>query len=245
MDVTNIREAIKLEFDANGLPLKNEIDEAINECVRNINGRTPAINAIITITGTTDDDADTWNVDDIDINVDDIDVNVDDMGRFIGGFSFDTDTNCLTIPETIISLKRFFINDIEQIPKPYEKMINTYPPDEDYFYLLYGTRVTADAGYFTQYGNKVYFQKDLSAEESIIKLVVEKEYDELSGNTLELPEYCKQYLISNCIKILGSRTKNIISDRAYSRHLAESDRFFRVILNRQASIEQSKNLDIW
>jgi len=213
--------------------------------VRNINGRTPAIPAIITITGTTDDDADTWNVDDIDINVDDLDVNVDDMGRFIEGFSFNTTDYYLTIPETIISVKELLIDDIAQIPKSYEVMKNNYPSSEDFFFLIFGTRITGDVGYFTQFGNKIYFNKDLSAETTVIKLIVEMKYSELDEDTLNLPEYCKQYLISNCVKILGSRTKNVISDRAYQRHLIEAERFFSVILNNQVSIEQSKNLDIW
>jgi len=245
MNVTNIREAIKLEFDPDGLPVKKEIDEAINECVRNINSRTPAINALITITGTTDDDASTWNVDNIDINVDDIDVNVDDMGRFIAEFSFNTTDYYLTIPQSIIALKSIYIDNIEQINKPYEPMINTESGSEDFFYLLYGTRVTADRGNYTQFGRKIYFNKDLSAETSVIKLSVEMKYDELAGDTLNLPDYCYQYLISNCVRILGKRSKNKISDRAWNESIVEADRFFKVIINNQVSIEQPAEFDIW
>jgi len=245
MDIINIRSAINLEFDPDGLPQKNEIDEAINECVRNINGRTPAIKALITITGDTSGDESAWNVDNIDIKVDAIDVNVDDMGRFIEGFTFNSTEYYLTIPQSIIALKAVYIDDIEQINKPYEVMKNTELGTEDFFYLLYGTRITSDRGYYTQYGRKVYFNKDLSTETSVLKLSVEMKYNELDGDTLNLPDYCYQYLISNCVKILGSRSKNKISEMAHSRHIVEADRFFKVIINNQVSIEQPAELDIW
>lgn len=242
MNISSIRNAIKLEFDIGGMPVKNEIDEAMNECVRNLNNRTPAIKALITITG---DDESSWNVDNIDINVDDIDVNVDDMGRFVSGFEFNSTDYYLTIPDNIISVKQLYINDVAQIPKPYESMINTESASEDFFYLLYGTRIVSERGYFTQYGRKIYFQVDLGSETSVIKLEVEMEFDELDGDTLTVPNFYKQYLISNCVSILGSRSKNLISETAYMRHYRNAERAFRDIINREVAIEQSKDFDIF
>lgn len=241
MNITDIRESIKMVFNASGVPSINEINEAINECIRNINGRTPAQKALITLTGINGD----WNVDNINLNVDDIEYNVEDMSRFNLGFKFESDGNYLEIPDNIISIKRIYIDDVQQIPKPYDKMMSTFPAEVDYFYQLYGTRIINNAGYFTQIGRKIYFQKNLNDESSIMKMEVEMEYDEIKDSYLSVPNYFKQYLISNSIVILGSLDKNHISNAAYQRHIIESERFFNVIINRGIKIEQSPNLDIW
>jgi len=240
MDITKVRDAIKLEFEADGMPGNNEINEALNECIRNINSRTEGKRVLLTITGASGsttwggttsvwgDTTTTWS----------------EAGRFINDFSFDSDNNCLTIPYNVKSIKRLYIDDIEQIPKPYNKMINTYPADEDFFYLLYGTRITADAGFFTQIDNKIYFQKDLGSETSVIKVECQIDYPDISDDA-DYPNYFKQYLISNSIKILASRSRNIISQNAHERHIIETQRSFNFILNGIEKIEQAKNFDIW
>ena len=242
MDITNIRSAIKVEFDVNGMPGKNEIDEAVNECIRDINNRTPAIKALIKITGDEDAEA-TWG--DTTTVWGSATTIWGETGRFINGFSFDSTDYYLTIPDNIISVKQLYINDIAQIPKPYEAMINTESASEDFFYLLYGTRITSERGYFTQYGRKIYFQVDLGAETSVIKLEVEMEFGKVNEDELEVPTFFTQYLISNCVSILGSRSKNLISETAYMRHYKNAERAFRDILNRETIIEESKNMDIW
>jgi len=240
MEINELKNSIKLEFDPRGMPGLGEINEAINETIRSLNRDHNLQRVFITITGTVDEEH-KWS--DIETKWGEVTEKWKELGGFIEGFGYDATNYILTVPDNIKQIEDLYRNDVKQVPSSYTKTFNTYSEYEDWVYLTYGTHYNVPANAYTCIGNKIYFNDDVSAD--VVKIICYKEYDEIKDDKLIVPEFFRQYLISNPIVILGSRPKNIISDRAYSRHILEAEKSLGGLNKRILEREHTAGLDCW
>ena len=247
MKLKTLKNEITIDFLPEGMPGENSIKQAINETVRDLNNDSVLQRLFLTITGTeTDSNVDDIkiNVDDMDVNVDDMDVNVGDVGDFKSGFEWDSTNLILTIPDNIIKIDDIYLNDVKQVPMAYSRMLNSYTSEEDWTYLTYGVHTGGSAYGYTCVGNTIHFNQDITL--GIVKIVVYKEYDELNADgVLSVPDYFKQYIISNSVVILSTRPDMIIGQNALERHILKRDKALLGIQQRQVNQEHTAGLDIY
>lgn len=236
MDITNIISAIKMEFDPSGMPGLGEIREAINETIRDLNNGLPLQRVLLTITGGGET---IWG--DVTANWGDVTIDWGD-DDFIHDFSYDSTNYILTIPDSIIKIDDIYIDDVKQIPMAYSRMLNSYSEVEDWVYLTYGEHYNIPANGYTCIGNTIHFNDDVTG---VMKVVVYKSYDELDGNTLIVPSYFHQFLISNSVTILGMREKNIIGSLSLKEHITKSEKALIGVRQRLINSEHTDGLDAW
>ena len=239
MKISELRNSIKLEFSPSGMPGKNEINESINESIRDLNSGHILQRVLITITGSDEDNV--WG--DITAVWGAIEEKWGELADFIEGFTYDSTNYILTIPDSIIKIDDIYIDDVKQIPMSYSRMLNSYSEYEDWVYLTYGVHQNAPSNGYTCIGHTIHFNKDVST--SVMKVVVYKTYNEIKEDKLIVPEFFRQFLISNPIVILGSREEHIITDSAYRRHIIKAGMSLRDLKQRLINVEHTGGLDAY
>ncbi len=209
LSVTDIRNDVKSRFDLDNPPKNNEIKMQINSIIDMINVECPSRRVLLTATGEGGDlieDLDDVLIEDLD------DTLIEDMGSFTNGFSYNATEYKLTIPDSIISVEKIWIDNEEWSNRTYQEVKDTGNSSAEIFY---------------HEGRDIYFTKDIQSSGEAIKFQVTMNYAYINDGEIQVPNNYKQLFVSGSIYLLASfaryENKTLISihKEIYERNLNE------------------------
>ncbi len=209
LGIIDIRQDVKSRFDIDNPPKNNEIKMQINSIIDMINVECPSRRVILTATGeggSLIEDLDTVLIEELD------DTLIEDMGAFINDFAYDSDEYKLTIPDSIISVEKIWIDNEEWQNRTYKEVKDTGNSGAHIFY---------------HEGRDIYFPADIQLSGESIKFQVTMTYAYIADNEIQVPNNYKQLFVSGCIYLLASMARyesaTLISihKEIYERNLGE------------------------
>ena len=198
--VENIRNLIALEFASR--PGKNEMDAAINWVISQFNLQVGGQKVIIAATGVGESDWEDLSTD----SWEDWDTaSWESLGRFKGGFSWNSDDYYLQLPGNIMTVERIYINNIPWEKVTYDKM-----------------KQNTSSKVFSQLDDKLYFATDLSAATTSIKLVCKIDWEDVDNvDEITIPRQWKNIIVAGAVTKLGTKDRHVISELGYQQAIAE------------------------
>ena len=209
LNITDIKNEIKSRFDIDNPPKNNEISMQLNSIIDMINVECDSRRVILTASGEGGD-----LIEDLDdVLIEDLSTTeIEDMGSFINGFKYDADEYALTIPDSIISVEKIWIDNEEWSNRTYAEVKATGNSSSNIFY---------------HEGRNIYFAKDIQDSGEAIKFQVTMTYAYIADDEIQVPNNYKQLFVSGGIYLLASfaryENKTLISihKEIYERNLHE------------------------
>jgi len=176
MDFKTLFDEISVYF--NPTPSRGEVELAVNGALRIINSFMTPEKKIITITGEsaiTIGEMTTAKISEL------TDYKIKEYTRFGAEFVYNSDDYSLHLDESITNVMEVILDD--ELWTPYD-----YPTVKD--------SDNSDAKIYHFNGRHIYFPKDISASDEVIKLKVEMFFPEIEENLILVPTIYKEALVS-------------------------------------------------
>jgi len=171
-------------------PARNTIIANINSIIHRINSMVGKKNVILEISGTG------VNWENITVLWEEITTNWEDLGMFVDGFTYDSDSNKLTIPQNIDKIENFWVDN-----ELWKQQSFGFVMDSD-----------IDDKCYCQVGNEVFFSGDITADSPTIKVQVYQNFPDIKDGYVTLDYDYRSTLVSGTISMIAVMQKYLDKD---------------------------------
>lgn len=166
---------------------KNEFINCLNAVIRRLNSEAQKPIELITITGDAED-----VIADLDDAINTMTDTIGEGERFPGEVEWDSVNYAVTLPRDCHKVLSVFYDDVKMVPVPYDTL-----------------KAEGTTEYYTNIGNVLYFNTDLSAAVAEIKIRAKCDYPTYTGENdfTGLPEMAYSLLLNGALFMLCARPR--------------------------------------
>ena len=171
-------------------PVKNTIIANINSVIHRINSMVGKKNVILGISGVST----SWDL--LETDWEEIDYFWENIGIFINGFTYETSSNKLIIPQNIDKVENFWIAD-----EIWKQQSFAVVMDSD-----------IDDKYYCQVGNEVFFSGNITTDSPTVKAQVYQNFPDIEDGYVTLDYDYRSTLVSGAISMIAVMQKYLDKD---------------------------------